>query len=227
MSNAQGGGLPGQPQNFEVELPGGGKLQLATIDEVELFETSRDKYLHDYRITAQSDRLAIGNALLMHLENFRAQQRINGMEPELDPAGVPTGRYVKAKVSSQDRTAALNVLLKTSQEIREIEKSMGIDKKTRDQGGQYDVATYISAMKSGAREFGIHLSRRYKEYDRVCMEARVKLRMLENLDPEDLASENLSTDTFCDWMRGQLQVLEAADVKFAHEKGKMIVGRVR
>src|SRR4051794_26404693 len=121
--------MPSAPSNFEVELPAGGKLQLATIDEVDLFEESRDKYLHDYRITAQSDRLIVGNVLMMHLENFRAQQRINGMEPEFDPAGIPTGRYVKAKVGQQERTAALNVLLKTSGEIREIEKALGIDKK--------------------------------------------------------------------------------------------------
>lgn len=213
--------------NMEVDLPGGGKLQLQTVDEVDLWETSRDKYLADYRISQQSDLLAVGNVLLLHLENFRASQRMNGMEPELDPQGVPTGRYKKANVSSQDRTAALSILLKTSGEIREVEKALGIDKKTRDAGGQYDVQTYITTIKGAAREYRVHLSKRYRAYDAMAMEARTKLRMLATLDAEDLATENLTTETFCDWMRTLLASLEESDKKFAREKGKMIVGMVR
>lgn len=221
------GGMSQPTQNFEVDLPGGGKVHLQTMDEVDLWEESRDRYLHDYRLTQQSDRLSVGTALLLHLEIFRAQQKLNGMVAELDPNNIPTGRYVKETVSGQDRSAALNVIIKSQGEIREIEKALGIDKRTRDQGGQYDVASYVQAMKAGAREFAIHLSKRYKAYEATVMAARTKLRMLENLDAEDLAIENLSPETFCDWMRGELAKLEEADKKFAHEKGRMIVGRVR
>jgi hypothetical protein len=80
------------PVNFEVELPAGGKLHLQTIDEVEVFEDTREAYLRDFQIKHHSDKLAIGSLLLMHLEVFRNQQRLNSMEAELDTQGVPTGR---------------------------------------------------------------------------------------------------------------------------------------
>lgn len=227
MSANPPGGMAQPQQNFEVDLPGGGRIHLQTMDEVDLWEDSRDKYLSDYKLTAQSDRLSVGTALLLHLEIFRAQQRINGMEPQLDPSGIPTGQYVSVKVGAQDRTAALNVIIKSQGEIREIEKALGIDKKTRDQGGQYDVASYIKGAKLSAREYGVHLSKRYQAYESTIMAARVKLRMLRNLDAEDLATENLTPESFLVWMEGELAKLEAADIKFAHEKGKLIVGRVK
>jgi hypothetical protein len=178
-------------------------------------------------VSGQSDKLAIGGLITQHLEVFRAQQRLNGMEPEIDAQGLPTGRYKSVPIKAQERTAALNVVLKVSQDIREAEKSLGIDKKTRDQGGQYDVKSYVDGLKLMSRTYGLHISKRYKAYDALCMEARVKLRMLINLDPEDLAHENLTPETFCDWLRNELGKLEQVDKDYAHQKGKVFVGRAR
>lgn len=212
---------------YEVELPGGGKLQLQSPEEVELWETSRDRYLSDFRINQQSDRLLVGAVLTQHLALFRAQQRLNGMEAQLDNNGIPTGRYRKVKASVQDMAAAQNIIIKAASEIRELEKALGIDKKTRDQGGQYDVATYVSNLKAASRSYGAHVSRRYKAYEEFVMELRVQLRMLQNLDDEDLVAMNISPEKVCDWARGQLAHLEELDQKYAREKGKAFVGRVR
>jgi hypothetical protein len=227
VSSNAGQGMSQAPSNFEVDLPGGGKLPLQTIDEVDVFEESRDRYLHDYAIKNQSDRLAVNHMLILTLEAFRASQRINGMEPELDPSGVPTGRYKTAKVSGQERAASLNVLIKTRESIADTEKSLGIDKRTRDQGGQYDVATYIEGAKKGAREFGIHLSKRYVAYVTFVKALRTQMRMLRNLDGEDLAEMRMSPETVLEWAWNELDKLDEADKKFAHEKGRLIVGRVR
>jgi hypothetical protein len=211
------GMAPAAATNFEVELPGGGKLPLQTIDEVEVFEESRDRYLSDYAIRNQSDRLAVSHMLILSIEAFRASQRINGMEPELDAAGVPTGRYLKAKVSGTDRAAS----------IADTEKQLGIDKKTRDQGGQYDVATYIEGAKKGAREFGVHLSKRYIAYTGFVKALRTQLRMLRQLDSEDLAEMRLSKESLLEWAWNELDKLEEIDRRFAAEKGRLIVGKVR
>lgn len=215
------------PQSYEVELPGGGKLHLQTIDEVDLFETTRDRYLTDFRISTQSDKLLIGAILSQHLELFRSQQLLTGMQAEVDATGVPTGRYVKVQVKQTDRAAAFKVITAASEEIRNVEKALGIDKKTRDQGGQYDVATYVEGLKTAARSYGAHVSKRYLAYDEFATALRVKLRMLNNLDREDLATENISHETVCDWAWAILQKLEEADKKYAHEKGKAFVGIAR
>src|SRR5215218_8035004 len=91
-------GMANTPTNFEVEMPSGGKLPLQTIEEVEVFEETRDAYLHDFRIQHHSDKLAISSLLLMHLEVFRAQQFVNGMRPQLDANGIATGRYETVQV---------------------------------------------------------------------------------------------------------------------------------
>lgn len=213
--------------NFEVELPAGGKVPLQTIEEVEVFEAARDSYLHDFRIQHHSDKLAIGSLIMMHLEVFRNQQRLNGMEAEVDAAGVPTGRYVKAQMKPTDKTAALSVLLKVQGEIRDAEKALGVDKKTRDAGGQHEVRDYIGEVKSAAEIWGVHLSRRYQAYDAFARALRVKIHMLDNLDAEDLQHENISVDTILGFCRASLERLVEADKKFAAEKGRLIVGRVR
>jgi hypothetical protein len=224
---SQTGMAPAAATNFEVELPGGGKLPLQTIDEVEVFEESRDRYLSDYSIRNQSDRLAVNHMLILSIEAFRASQRINGMEPELDPAGVPTGRYIKGKVTGTERAAALNVLIKSRESVADTEKQLGIDKKTRDQGGQYDVATYIEGAKKGAREFGVHLSKRYIAYTFFVKALRTQLRMLRQLDAEDLVEARLSKESLLEWAWNELDKLEEIDKRFAAEKGRLIVGRVR
>lgn len=223
----QQGGMAAAPMNFEVDLPAGGKLPLQTIEEVDVYEEARDSYLRDFRIQHHSDKLAVGSLLMMHLEVFRNQQRLNGMEAELDANGVPTGRYVKAQMKQQDKTAALSVLLKVQEEIRSAEKALGVDKKTRDAGGQYDTKAYVDAMKDAANQYGVHLSRRYQAYDAFVRALRVKIKMLDTLDAEDLQHENISVDTIQSFIRASLDRLEEADKKFAHEKGRLIVGTIR
>lgn len=220
-------GMAQPPQNFEVELPGGGKLHLQTLDEVEAFEESRDRYLSDYKLTNQSDRLAVNTMLTLHMEAFRAAQRLNGMEAEVDANSVPTGRYKKVEVKGQDRASALTVLIKARESVAETEKSLGIDKRTRDQGGQYDIATYIGGAKQAAREYGVHLSKRYMAYVTFVMALRTQHRMLRQLDSEDLAEMRLTPESLLDWIWNELVKLEEVDKKFAHEKGKLIAGLVR
>jgi hypothetical protein len=183
------------------------------------------RYIDAYNLAEQNDLLTLGAILSQQLVIFRAQQDLNGMEPELDDMDVPTGRYRKAK-KPRDATAAANTITRASAEIRELEKQLGIDKKTREAGGQHTVIDYVKTLKGAAREYGVHLSKRVKEYERVCMEARWRLRLLANGDAEDLGYHDLSPEKFCDWMRGELAVLEDVDKRFAKEKGKLFVGRL-
>lgn len=227
MSDPNQSGLSAPIQNFDVELPAGGKLPLQTIQEVEVFEDAREAYLRDFQISHHSDKLAIGSLLLMHLEIFRNQQRLNGMEAEVDANSVPTGRYKKVEVKGQDRASALTVLIKARESVAETEKSLGIDKRTRDQGGQYDIATYIGGAKQAAREYGVHLSKRYMAYVTFVMALRTQHRMLRQLDSEDLAEMRLTPESLLDWIWNELVKLEEVDKKFAHEKGKLIAGLVR
>lgn len=216
-----------QPNLFEVDLPAGGKLVLHTQDEVDMWSQAAEKYTKEYRLTKPNDLLLLGAILTQNLALFRAQQAINGMEPEFDASGIPTGRYVKmAKQKATDRNAAQKLTIDAAKEIRELEKALGIDKKTRESGGAHNVADYVDKLKKAGHRFTVHISKRMKFYEMTMMEARWKIRLLRNGDPEDLKEHNLTPELLIDWLEGELKKAEEMDKQFAKEKGRIFVGKL-
>jgi hypothetical protein len=213
------------PTDFQVDLPAGGKLLLHSLEEVDLWEESAKRYMQDYQLTQQNDLLLLGSVLSQQLAMFRAQQRMNGMKPKLVERGVPTGQYVRSELKVNDMGAAQSTIIKASTEIRELEKALGIDKKTREAGGAHTVQNYVTTLKSAARQYGIHLSKRMKAYEQLAMDARWRLRLMRNGDAEDRAYHKLTPQTVCDWLEEELTKLEAIDKEYAREKHAVFVGR--
>lgn len=214
------------PPSFEVELPAGGMLMLHSADEVELWNRTRDQYVADYALTAQNDLVHIGAILMQTITLHRAMKRLNGEEVEFDDGGNPTGRYNRFELKPTDARRNQEIVQEASKELREIEKGLGLDKKTREAGGGMDVAGYVKALKTASRNYGIHLVKRTQLYEDVMMEARWKLRLLKNGDAEDRAYHHLTADTFCDWLRDELAAIEEHDKAFAKEKGRVFAGQL-
>lgn len=216
-----------QSNLFSVTLPAGGELVLHTQDEVDMWEQSAEKYTKEYRLTKPNDLVLLGVILTQNLALFRAQQQINGMEPEFDPSGIPTGRYKKiTNQKSADRTAQQKITIEASKEIRELEKALGIDKKTRESGGAHNVADYLTKLKKAAHMYGVHISKRMKRYEQTMMEARWKIRLLRNGDPEDLKEHDISEASIVKWLEDELVELEEADKLYAKEKGRIYLGQL-
>lgn len=220
------GNKTGSTDSTEVELPAGGVLHLQTLEEVEMWERVDEKYRDDYALTRTNDLVLLGAILTQTLTLFRAQQRLNGMEAELDANGVPTGRYKKVSTKISEQAKAQGMILKASEEIRNLEKALGIDKKTRDAGGGDSVADYLSSLKVAGRQLGVHVSRRVKAYEEFAMELRWKLRVLHGADDEDRARHDISEKTICDWATSRLSELEEIDKKFASEKQRIFAGKL-
>lgn len=211
---------------IEVDLPAGGKLHLQTPEEAELWERTRDRYKSDYSLTKTNDLVLLGAILTQNLAMFRAQQAINGMEAELDGQGVPTGRYKSVKVGVRDASAAQQMVLNAAKEIRELEKALGIDKKTRDAGGGDSIAGYLGSLKIAGRQLGIHITKRTKAYEEFCMEMRWRIRVLDHGDAEDKAHHGISEQSIIEFARQRLGELEEIDKKFAQAKGSVFAGRL-
>lgn len=211
---------------IEVDLPAGGKLHLQTPEEAELWERTRDRYKADYSLTKTNDLVLLGAILTQNLAMFRAQQAINGMEAELDAAGVPTGRYKSVKVSVRDASSAQQMVLNAAKEIRELEKALGIDKKTRDAGGGDSIAGYLGSLKIAGRQLGIHITKRTKAYEEFCMEMRWRIRVLDHGDAEDKAHHGITNESILDFARTRLAELEEIDKKFAQDKGSVFAGKL-
>jgi protein subunit release factor A len=216
---------------LEVELPGGGPIHLQTEDEVERWRNLSERYRKDYRLSKVNDLTMLDTLLIQQITLFRAQRALSGMEPEFRPdpiaeVEVPTGQYVKRELKPAERRELQDSITTASKEIREIEKAMGIDKKSRDQQGNETVPEYIARLKAIGHEYGIHVANRVKAYEEFAMNMRWRVRLEEQGDAEDKAHHECTPEGIVTWARRELEKLEEIDRRFAHEKGKLAVGRV-
>lgn len=218
--------MTGTTQTYEVELPAGGRMRLFSAEEVELFEKSVKRYREDYALNKLNDLMLVGAIVTQQLIMFRSQQRLAGMEPELDGSGQPTGQYKVTKVEGKDLSSSQGLVTKCAEEIRKLEQALGVDKKTREAGGQHTVANFVTNLKRAAHQYGVRIAERVKEYERVMMEARWRLRVLQNADAEDRAYYDLTPEKFCDWLRQELAEIEVKDQEWAKTKGKLYQGKL-
>jgi hypothetical protein len=191
-----------------------------------MWEKAEEHYRRDYALDKANDLVLLGAILTQQLALFRAQQEVNGMKPDFDAQGLPQGTYSRTALKPAEMKAAQDVVMRASKEIRELEQTLGIDKKTRDAGGKQTTADYIAELKRAGLEFGIHISKRVIAYEAFAMELRTKLRILANADQEDKEYEDVSEEKILEWARNELAKLEEIDKEFAQEKGKVFVGRL-
>lgn len=219
---------PAPPTNaFSVELPAGGFIHLRSSEEVDLFQTSVQRYVEDFHLTKQNDLVILGGLVQQQVLLFRAQRKINGMTPLLDNNGVPTGQYTVEELGADDARKWRDHLNDAMDEIRKAEKALGIDKVSREQGGTFSLQDYVKTLKRAAHERGIHLNKRFIEMERIVNETRTKIRMLRNLDPEDRNYEGVpDSDAILNWLEGELKELELADQRYAKHGHKLYVGKL-
>lgn len=213
-------------RGYSVDFPGGGSMRLFTPEEVDLFERTSRKYVEDYALTKTNDLVLLGAILTQIVVMHRSQQRLAGMEPEINEEGQPTGRYRAIKVKPAELSAAQSIVTKCATEIRDLEKALGIDKKSREAGGQHTVANYVENLKRAAHQYGVRITERVKEFEAFNMELRWKLRLLRNGDDEDRAYHNITPESICEWAERELARIEAQDKDWAKTKGKVYAGKL-
>lgn len=214
------------PDTFEVEAPAGGKLILRSQEEVDLYEEMAKAYKRDYRLTRQSELVLLGSILSQALALHRAQQDMSGMIPLRDAGGVPTGEYERKELKPTDRAAITKVISEATKDIRDTEKALGIDKKSRDAGNQESVSAYISNLKRAAHRMGVHIHKRVFKYESFSNELRWRLRLLKNGDDEDKKYHDISPEKICAWAEGELKEIEEFDKQFAKSQSKLFGGKL-
>lgn len=214
------------PEIFEVEAPAGGKLILRSLEEVTLYSEMADAYRKDYRLVRQSELVLLGSILSQALTLHRAQQDMSGVKATFDAAGVPTGEYEHHALKGAERAALQKVMSDATKEIRDTEKALGIDKKSRDAGNQESVAAYISTLKRAAHRMGVHIHARVHMYEEFNMGLKWRLRLLKNGDEEDKKYHDISPEKICTWAENELREIEDFDKKFAKSQSKIFGGKL-
>lgn len=211
---------------YEVELPAGGKLRLQSADEVDLWETAQARYMEEYQFSKLNDLVQLGTVIQQQIVMFRLQTRLNGMEAQMDAQNVPTGHYERVELKPEEMSQTLRMLNSCSVEMRQLEKSLGIDKATRESGGQHTLAQYVKNLKAAAHERGIHIVKRTLEYEAFVNDLRVKLRLLNNGDAEDRSYHDITPEKVLAWCTDETARLEQVDKDFATQRGRMYVGKL-
>lgn len=212
--------------NFQVDLPAGGQLYLLSADEVALWAKSSLRYIEDYHLVNTNDLHVLGAILQQQVLAYRAQFLVNGMEAQVDASGVPTGVYAQTKQSATDMKTAQKMLSEATDQISKLEKILGIDKASREAGGQVSVQTYVRTLKRAAHERAIHISTRVLAYEQFVQDLSWRLRVLKNADPEDRAYHDITPEKICEWAEGEIASLKEVDRKFAAERGALYVGKL-
>jgi hypothetical protein len=211
---------------YEVDQPSGGKLTLHSAEEVQLWNKARQQYMDDYMLTKVNDKVLLGVLLQQQINIFRAQQRINGMTIQLDQNGYPTGNYEYKLPDMEDMSKAVKLLTMATDQLRSAEKQLGIDKASRESGGHYNLAEYLTKLKRAAHMRGIHISKRVLAMEAFFNELSVKLRLLYNVDAEDRAYHQITPENICKWANEEVGKIHDMDKQFAQEKGKVFVGQL-
>lgn len=221
---------PPQPptpfNNFDVEMPAGGRMYLQSAEEVDLWVKTMARYMDDYHLTNINDLHMLGAILQQQVLLFRSQRMLNGMEAELDNSGVPTGRYVQKKLDAEATASAQKIMNTATGQITSLEKVLGITKEQRESGGQVSVEQYLRTLKRAAHERGIHIVKRVTAYEQFVQDLSWRLRVLKNADAEDRAYHDITPEKVCDWAREQIEELAEVDRKFAKERGALYVGKL-
>lgn len=211
--------------DFRIPLPGGGGgITLQSAEEVDRWQVLEAAYKDQYDLRKINDLTNLGTLLVQHVNLYRAQQALSGRVPEIDEDELATGRYVSKVLKPMEIKAYQEQINTVSKEIREIEKTMGIDKKSRDAAGDESLRSYLLSMKARAHRYGLHVSKRVTAYEEFVMELRWRLRLNENGDAEDKQYEGVDDAGLIQWARQHLAVLEEADRKFAGEEGALVLG---
>lgn len=211
---------------YSVELPGGGELHLLSEDEVDRWNSLESRYQGDYELSKVNDLTTLGIILTQHINIYRAQRALSGIQDETDDEGLATGRTVRRVLKPAEIRGHQDTITSSSKEVRELEKALAIDKQSRERGGKDTVQDYLRALKSVGRLYGVHVLERVQAYEELAGELRWRIRLMENGDSEDRAYHDCTPEGIVKWVKEVLETLEEKDKEWAQTTGKLYVGKV-
>jgi len=169
-----------------VVTPSGTKFYVHE-SEVSYFQERTKKYQSDNHFTNISDlqdldRLIIAELLVWRWGMWVSQKRDYWGE-------------------AIDENAWQKAIKEHSAEIRQLKKSLGLDKETRDkQRGEGSVDDYLNKLRARAKEFGIVRNEQAAKAIELFQELKALLVLHENCDETERREQKVSTEDLMDWL---------------------------
>jgi hypothetical protein len=170
-----------------VQLPSGATFPVH-IDEVDYFQERVKQYLSQNHFVNVSDLQDVDRLLI--LETMLHRWNI-WLSSQRDYWG-----------SVIDANETQKQIKEWSVEARQLKKSLGMDKLTRDkQKGDDSVAAFIANLLHRGREFGINRERQLDKALELFQQMSALVTLHDNTDEIEQREQHVTTDDVMEWLR--------------------------
>lgn len=195
---------------YYVDTPSGSRIPLQTQAEAEHYERIRDQYFEDNKFENISDKLELDRVLELEIRAYRYQVWSGGgksydggpVDPRLDKNSI-----------------------ELSKEIRELKRSLGVDKHTRDLAQGEGFAEKYYNILQRAKEFGIMRNEQYSESVRILNGIFAKLTLYYNSNEEERVEFDATPEKIFEWIMDQKEIYDEIDKSFQQEQ-KIWIGEI-
>lgn len=199
-------------EGLPVTLPSGAQFMVLTSAEVRYIEERVERYLADNHFVNVSDFQDVDRMLVMELLCFRWGLWISNQRDYFGEAIDDTGSLRRS-------------LGDYSSELRQLKKTLGIDKVARDrQKGEDSVSVYIENLRARAKEFGIVRERQLDKALELFQQLKALVTLHDNSDAKERAEMHCDTQDVFDWIRTVAMFeFDAIDQHFrTHQQGTWV-----
>lgn len=203
---AQAAGPPPTPVKHEAVLPSGAKIELLNQGEVDYVNERVQRYGEDNVFRQVSDQQDLDRMIAMEAMSNRWHTWLS-MQQDYEGGRV-------------DEMRLRRDWIETSRELRQLKKSLGIDKVSRDkQKGEGSVHHYIAQLGVRAKAMGLCRNEQAAKSIELAMQLIALVTFNRNAPTEDERKELGYTDRdILDWIWESFRPqMEAIDMKFRTE----------
>lgn len=163
------------------------EFEVLTVEEKDIYEATMKKYLTDYKFDNISDLQDLDRLVALELLSYRySAWLIKGFDYE----GLQF-----AEKDVRDHKQKVDV------EIRNLKKSLGMDRKNRFESEQQSVSEYISALHRRAREFGIHRDNQIAKAMDLFEDLKTMIGLYDRSDEEERRELGVDQEQIMEWIR--------------------------
>lgn len=190
---------------YPVVTPSGGELNLLTQEEADWYTQRRDLYVDQNAFTNQSDLSDLDRILAMECLIQRwSTWLMQGFD------------YMMTRV---DEKQIQNQISEYSKELRQVKKSLGLDKISRDKDKDQSVGDYITSLLDRAKEFGIHRNHQYEKAVTLIYQLKTMVGTFDRCDEEERQDLDLSEESILQWIRDNIiEEWDTLDAAFRQEQ---------
>lgn len=172
---------------FEVVAPSGSKFFLLTQDEADYFVERAHRYETQLKLTNVSDLQDLDRVMFMETLVWRWG---SWLSQESDYWG---GVVDQAKLNK--------TVSEYSNELRQLKKTLGIDKNTRERDKGESVVDYIENLRLRAKEFGVMREKQLTKAITLFQELKALVTLYENCDIKEREEQNVEINDVLEWIQ--------------------------